>query len=295
MKKKLSMKKLVLWLTAICVCSFIIGGIVFFITGGSISTLLHGNFIEITIDEEKTFNIDNLNKIYIETLSTDINLIPTDNDEIKVALFGKSKANSEKFLPQIDLIAENEGNKLNIKVNHTNNTSFGFFTYIESNTTLKIYIPKKYVNDINIKTNFGDLNINDLNINDFSYNSDSGNVVLESFTSKHSTIESSYGEIKAIKFSGDLDVRSTSGDVSIEYLNFNNNVDIESSYGDIKLKLPQDSQFNLKAKTSYGDILSDFSITVNGSIIDKSLEGSIGESNNNVSINATSGDIKLYN
>lgn len=47
MKNKFSIKKLVLLLTAICISSFIIAGILYFVTGGSISTLIHGNLIEI--------------------------------------------------------------------------------------------------------------------------------------------------------------------------------------------------------------------------------------------------------
>lgn len=47
MENKLSLKKLILWLTAICISSFIIAGILFVVTGGSTSTLLNGNIIEI--------------------------------------------------------------------------------------------------------------------------------------------------------------------------------------------------------------------------------------------------------
>lgn len=307
--KNFSTKKIVLILSGITIISFLLAGILFIFTDSSIfDSSRSGIFTKKIINIEKVYDIDNLNDIFIETSSTDVNIIPVDSDEIKIHLYGSAKASSEKSFPK--LFTEIQGDKLTIEVRSFNGFGFSFFS---GDINLDIYIPKKYKNNLDIDVSSADVIINDLEINNFNFDSSSGDldlkslksnesifktssgdIDLQSFKSNESTFKTSSGKINAEDFSGDLECVSSSGKIYFEYENFNNNVYIKSSSGDIKLKLPNDSEFHLKADTSSGDIVTDFPISIIGSIKDDYLEGTFGNGDNKINIKTSSGDIELF-
>lgn len=307
--KNFNTKKIVLFLSGVTIISFLIAGLFFvFSYNSTYSSSKSGIFTQKTINEEKVYKIDNFKDIFIETSSTDVNIIPVDSDEIKINLTGNARSSSEKSLPK--LFTEVKGDKLIIDVRSF--SGFGF-SYFSGDINLDIYLPKKYKNNLDIDVSSADVIINDLEINNFNFNtssgdldlkdlesnkstfkSSSGDLNLKSFKSNESIFKTSSGKVNAEDFSGDLECVSSSGKIYIEYENFNNNIYIKSSSGDIKLKLPNDSDFHLKADTSSGDIVTDFPISIIGSIKDDYLEGTFGNSNNKIEIKTSSGDIELF-
>ncbi len=73
---------------------------------------------------------------------------------------------------------------------------------------------------------------------------------------------------------------------------FYNNITITASSGDVDIILPKDAEFNIKASTTSGDIGSSFPVTVTGKL-KNNLNGKVGNSNNTININTTSGDISI--
>lgn len=318
--KNFNMKKIVLILSGITIICFLIAGLFFvFSYNSTYSSSKSGIWKQQTINEEKVYKIENIEDIFIETSSTDVNIIPVDSDEIKINLTGSGKGSSEKSLPK--LFTEVKGNKLIIDVKSSGGFGFSIFdgdirfglSFFSGDINLDIYIPKKYKNNLDIDVSSADVIINDLEINNFNFDTSSGDLDiksfksnectfktssgdlnLQSFKSNESTFKTSSGKINAEDFSGDLECVSSSGKIYFEYENFNNNVYIKSSSGDIKLKLPNDSGFHLKADTSSGDIVTDFPISLIGTIKDDYLEGTFGNGDNKIKIKTSSGDIELF-
>lgn len=244
---------------------------------------------QVMINEEKIYQLNNINTIFINVSSSDVDIIPVDDNEIKINLTGKVKVSSEKAIPRLE--TKINGKNLIIEVKR-NSSWIGFFSY-SGHINLEVYIPKEYKNNLNIDVSSADVTINDLEINNLIFDSSSGDLDLKSLKSNESTIKVSSGKVEAIDFNGDLEVVSSSGKIYVEYEEFNNNIFIKSSSGDVKLKLPQSSEFYLKADTSSGDIDTAFPISILGTIKDDYLEGTCGNSNNRIEIKASSGDIEL--
>lgn len=280
------MKKTILILTSITVGAFIVAALLFVLSGNK--AFNSEKLIIKDVSEEKVYKIDNLNIIDIDISSTDIKIVPIDGDEIKINLNGKVQVNSEKSIPELDTEIDND--TLTIKLKQV--MGIGIF-YYKGEVDLEIGIPKEYKNDLDIKVSSADVTINNLKVNKFNFKSSSGNLDLEQFETDESILKVSSGKINALNFSGDLQVKLTSGKVNVEYKKLNNNVTMECTSGDIELKLPENSEFNLKANTSSGDITTDFPISLIGTINNKSLEGTVGNSDNNIEIKTISGDINI--
>ncbi|MGF7058527.1 DUF4097 family beta strand repeat-containing protein [Brassicibacter mesophilus] len=291
MKGNINMRNLVLILVVVVIVSFTISGTYFYLTMATAGDFVNFEVgVERIIDEEKTFDVESTEEIYIDSTSTDVSIIPVDDNKIKVRLYGKFKANKNN--KGATLTANISNNKLNIQVKHKDNFIVGFYSGIEK---LDVYIPKNYTNDITIKSSSADVDVSNMSINSLDFKTDSGNLLMESFSSKKTVIKTSSGDVEANGFNGDLNVDSSSGDVEIEYEEFNNNIDITSSSGDVTLKLPVASQFHLKAKTSSGDIMNKFPISVVGEIEDDFLEGYVGNSDSKIIVHTDSGNIIINN
>lgn len=277
------MKKIVLILGGVTICAFLIAGLLFIFSDNSVG------FIHKTINEEKVYQVDNLNDIFIKTSSKDIKIVPVDSNEIKINLIGEVKASPEKIIPRLE--TKVNGDMLIIEVK---TFSVIGFTYIAGDVDLEIYLPKKYKNNLNIDVSSADVTIRDLEVKDFHFDASSGELDIKSFKSNESRIKTSSGKITAVDFSGDLQLVTSTGRVYVEYESFNNNTFIKSSSGDIKLKLPETSEFYIKAVTSSGDIATNFPISIFGSVNDDHLEGTFGNSSNKIELVTSSGDIELY-
>lgn len=289
MKSKLNIRKLVLWLIGIMIISFALSGILFIITGGVSFTENDNNYR--TFDEEKTFKMENIEEINVNVTSTDLNFIPTDDNNIKVHFHGKSNTIKSGGKNIVD--AEINGNILNIDVDFDKEIIFGIGIGLTNNTELDIYIPKNYNKNITINSSSSDIIIKDLNINSFNCKSTSGDINLDSLITKKSNFKTSSGDIISKDFSGDLIANSTSGDISMDYKDFYNDLEIETTSGDVGLVFPKEPKFYLKVKTTSGDIVNEIPITIAGETKENYLEGNAGDSENKISIKTVSGDVEL--
>lgn len=68
---------------------------------------------------------------------------------------------------------------------------------------------------------------------------------------------------------------------------------MESSSGEIEITLPTASQFGIKVNTSSGNIRTDFPVTQEGKIDEDNLEGTVGDSSNQITITTSSGDVRI--
>lgn len=279
------MKKIVLILSTISICSFLIAGLLFVFGGTSYG------YLQKNIYEEKIHQLDNLNLILVKSSSFDVKILPVDSDEIKIKLTGSGRASSEKLFPQLE--TKTSGDKLSVEVKTFSGISIGL-SFFTGDLTLEIYLPKNYKNNLDLVVSSADVVIKDLEINDFNFSASSGSLDMTSVKPKRSLMRISSGDITAVDFSGDLDIIASSGKAYIEYEEFNNNVSFKSSSGSIKLKLPEEAKFYLQADTSSGDIITDFPIAIIGSMKDDYLEGTTGDSNHQIVITTSSGDIELF-
>lgn len=286
MRNNINIQKMVIWLVVIAVVSLTIATIAFFSTENYMVSFRYRNgFKGNSIDEAKTFGIDQLKEIYIHSVSSDVSVFSTDEEDIKIHFYGRSALKSEKALP--NLITNLEGSKLKIEIKYPK------ILFYNANVILDIYIPQDYRENIIIDTVSADVDISNLDINNFQCKTVSGDLRIESLGSDNLTLNTTSGYMNVIDFSGNLKADSVSGDINIGYKVFDNNVDIKTISGKVKIDLPQNAEFYLKTNTVSGEVVAKFPITIISFNKMNQLEGTVGIGDNKIIVDTVSGSIYL--
>jgi len=243
------------------------------------------------IDQKKELTAKEIEVVDINAIVSDVNLIPTTNEDIKVHFYGEFISYIGKGLPK--LIVNEFNNQLTIEIEYPKVKSgidIGPYKY---NTYLDIYLSKYPVRDIKIHTISGNTNIKDLSIKDFHYETVSGNIKVELISSKKLSLKSISGDIKMENCSGELNVETTSGDAFISNKNLKSDIDVKTTSGNVRIELPEDVKFSLKVNTISGNLHNEFPIKIS-SIEGGILEGVVGSDEQKIVVDTMSGDIIIY-
>jgi len=286
MRNNTNIQKMVIWLVIIAVVSLTIAAIAFFNTENyMVSFRDRNNFEGNSIDEVKTFGIDQLREIYIHSVSSDVSVFSTDEEDIKINFYGRSAFKSEKALPK--LITNLEGSKLKIEIKYPK------VVFYNANVVLDVYIPQDYRENIIIDTVSADIDISNLDINNFQCKTVSGDLRIESLGSDNLALNTTSGNINILDILGNLKADSVSGDINVGYRVFDNNVDIKTISGKVKIDLPQNAEFYLKTNTVSGEVVAKFPITIISFNKMNQLEGTVGTGDNRIIVDTVSGSIYL--
>ena len=286
MRNNMNIQKMVIWLVVIVVVSLTIATIAFFSTENyMVSFRDRNNFEGNSIDEVKTFGIDQLKEIYIHSVSSDVSVFSTDEEDIKIHFYGRSALKSEKVLPK--LITNLEGSKLKIEIEYPK------VLFYNANVVLDVYIPQDYRENVIIDTVSADVDISNLDINNFQCKTVSGDLRIESLGSDNLTLNTTSGNINILNILGNLKVDSVSGNINVGYKVFTQDIDIKTISGKVKIDLPQNAEFYLKTNTVSGEVVAKFPITIISFNKMNQLEGTVGTGDNRIIVNTVSGNIYL--
>ena len=288
MRNNTNIQKMVIWLVIIAVVSLTIAAIAFFNTENyMVSFRDRNNFEGNSIDEVKTFGIDQLKEIYIHSVSSDVSVFSTDEEDIKIHFYGRSALKSEKALPK--LITNLEGSKLKIEIEYPK----VLFYWAAADVLLDIYIPRDYRDNVIIDAVSADVDISNLDINNFQCKTVSGDLKIKSLGSDNLTLKTTSGEVNIMDFTGNLKADLVSGDINVGYRVFDNNIDVKTISGKVKIDLPQNAEFYLKTNTVSGEVVAKFPITIISFNKMNQLEGTVGTGDNRIIIDTVSGDIYI--
>lgn len=286
MRNNMNIQKVAIWLVVIAAISLTIAAIAFFSTENyMINFRDRNNFEGNSIDEVKTFSIDQLKEISIHSVSSDVSVFSTDEEDIKIYFYGKSALKSEKVLPK--LITNLEGSKLKIEIKYPK------VLFYNANVVLDVYIPQDYRENIIIDTVSADVDINNLDINNFQCKTVSGDLRIESLGSENLTLKTTSGDVNIMNFTGNLKADLVSGDIDVGYKVFDNNVDIKTISGKVTIDLPQNAEFYLKTNTVSGEVVNKFPITIISFNKMNQLEGTVRTGDNRIIVYTVSGNIYL--
>lgn len=263
-------KRVVFWLAIVMICSF---AILF------VSSLAKPAK---EFDREEIAKIDNTKEIVINAPYTDINLVPSDSNDLKVHLYGKEKA-----IPELRVTSENQRVRIDLKRSH-------IITFYNGEIKLDIYIPKAYSQDLAAKTPSHSISLTGLNLNKLSCQSSSGDIFIKSVSAAETELETASGNMTISDYNGNLNALNSAGSISAAYSVLNSRVVLETASGAIDLKLPGNAEFQLVAKTSSGTINSEFPINVSGLLEKNTLKGTVKNDRNKINLTTVSGDIHIH-
>jgi lia operon protein LiaG len=246
------------------------------IVGVAAVTFFQSSFSKVEIHKEERVEKDKVEDIEINTSSADVEVIPSESDEIAIRLDGKiNKDVEDKYKFQVG----HSHKKLTINFVLDENT-IGIKLGSVQDTTLQVKVPNKVLNHLQITTSSGDISIGRLKANGIIVKSTSGDQsIIGSEASDHIALSSTSGSIKTKENTvNTAEFVTTSGKIDTEYLSSKNAL-FETSSGDIVFngeQLKSDMEFT----TSSGDVAINFSQTPESVKVD--FKGSSGEPNINV-------------
>lgn len=299
-------KKVVMILTIIVICSILLGVVGYliesktgFLKSRDEQTQGNGNF---NINTTKDFNKGNIKTINVDTVSTDINIITTKEDDIKVHFYGNS--NSRKSPPY--LVTKANGDNLDVLIKYPFNI---FSININTKVILDIYIPEKYKNNLEIKTvsadtiidNFkldkfklttisGEVKINSLTANETKFKSTSGELNINTLISKKNEFKAISGDTTIENITGEILGDSVSGSFKLEYSDFRNSINVKTISGDMELTIPKKSEFKLDFESVSGGLKNDFPVTLLDNSGKHQIKGNVGNGTKLIKIKTISGD-----
>ncbi len=151
------------------------------------------------------------------------------------------------------------------------------------------------------RSGYGKVDVKD-HAGDLAASSSSGDVRVRGVRGENTpaarlSVESGYGKVTVEGVLASLTALSSSGNVEVAALpgsRVESDWTLRSGYGDVVLALPGDASFELDARTSYGEITSEFDLRVRaGKITGKTVEATVGDGGNAVRLSSSSGDVAL--
>ncbi|GAA0181872.1 hypothetical protein SH2C18_43380 [Clostridium sediminicola] len=292
---KFNMKKIVMWISIVVFCAFLIAGISLYnqrdkFSGNwdieDLDSNINKKYSE-NINDEENFAINDVSKITIKTVSSDINIIITKEDSVRAHYHGKYVGTLKKA-PYLQ--GDKTGNTIKFEIKYPK-VVLGLVS-IKNDAVLDIYLPEKYREDISVDTVSGELEAEKIELNEFKFSAVSGDLDMDNLITNKTRIEGTSSKINISQFVGDIEGETVSGDLSIGFEEFLNDIDFDTVSGDVEIKLPSQPNFELIYETVSGDIKNDYPIKLDSS--KKTLiEGIVGSGNNKINVETVSGNLRL--
>lgn len=260
----------------------------------------------LNVQLDKEISSDNINKISVDCLSSNIVILNSDDSNIRVV------QKSTKDLSDNQKCQINQGNEeLTVKLDNYRN--FGFFSFNTNKNIVEIYIPKNYNKDLYLKTASGDIQFNSelklnsltckdssgdvkskekINTNDANINISSGDIDLYGIISNNYDIETASGDISVDSLSGSGKVSTASGDIKLKYNDIAESSKVHTASGDIDLTVPAELSFEFNGSCTSGNISSNLNLDYTKGKKQASFSSG-NESNKKIDASTLSGDISI--
>ncbi|WP_078380017.1 DUF4097 family beta strand repeat-containing protein [Sutcliffiella halmapala] len=218
------------------------------------------------VEEERTVN-DEFQTIEITTDNTQIELLPTSELAAKVELTGNDSNHV--------LTTEVKDNTLSIQVNYNQKKYFNF-NFFDESLSLKVYVPEKQYEALQIRSNNGRITVDNIHAKDTKIKSDNGRLVISNVegttvtteTNNGSTslkrvksttisVKSNNGKIELIDIEGEIIGNTNNGGISLATSHLDRSIQLKTDNGRITIdteKEPTNATINVDVKNGRVDI-----------------------------------------
>lgn len=235
------------------------------------------------IIKEKTYDLNNVEHLDFGLIASDIKFLVSDNNELKVVQYGNKK--SKKFNEKVDnnsieitdntqfnigFFNINSGSRYEIYLpnSYTNNLNIKTVSgEIELNSfelNIKNLIVKSTSGDISLDSNIkankietstisGDISVNSFISENIKIKTTSGDINVDNIDSKVLAVSTISGQISLGNITGELSLKTTSGDITVSKLLILDNSEISSLSGEIRVKMDNKNNCNIDTDSMSGD------------------------------------------
>jgi lia operon protein LiaG len=281
------------------------------IVGVLAMTFFQSSFSKVGIHKEERVESSKVEDIVINTSSADVEIVPSESNEVVILLDGKINKDLED---QYEFHIDHSSNKLNIDYLIDENT-IGIKLGSVQDTKLQVMVPSKVLNNLQITTTSGDVSIDDLKANELTVKSSSGDqsisgtetqshVVLSSTSGNINTRENTMNSTDFITTSGKIDAKdlrsknavfeTSSGDIVLNGEQLKSDMEFITSSGDVAIKFAQTPE---SVKVDFKGSSGEPDISVDGLLFeDKNENSAVGVKGNGdyeIKVRTSSGDLTL--
>jgi DUF4097 and DUF4098 domain-containing protein YvlB len=143
-----------------------------------------------------------------------------------------------------------------------------------------------------LKTSGGDVEASDVK-GDLDGETSGGDMRIQQL-SGNLTLRTSGGDIRASGISGHVGIHSAGGDIEVSLARGNaKGGEVETSGGEITVAVDPAANLNLEASAGGGDVHSDLTLTVTGTVSESNLRGALGKGGELLRLHSGGGDIRV--
>ncbi|OZU89592.1 hypothetical protein CIL03_00120 [Virgibacillus indicus] len=210
---------------------------------GVIGSVITFNFKEPT-SVTQAEEIDKTDITAIEILSNNerVEIIPSNEQTIKVELSGKSNDKKDKFQ------VEEKGNTLSIETESRDFKLFDFDFFTKS-LTLTVALPEKVYESLKVEIDNGSLEAEDLNITDINAATENGRIALKNIGADTVQVNSSNGKIELDHVKGEITGKTNNGKISLVTESLDRALELDTDNGAINIqteKEPTNAIFDVR-------------------------------------------------
>lgn len=187
---------------------------------------------------DKGYDVELINNIEVLSSAGDVKIEESDDSNVRVLVYGKEDSGLKVNL---------ENGKLKVDYReHQKHHIISFGGYLSE---VIVYIPNTYDKELNLKLDYGDLDITSLEKASIKVKESCGNIKLGKV--KNIEVDNDYGNVKIEEVLNKLNINTDCGDVKIEKVDIKENSSIKCDLGDVKIKEKND--IYIDANVDLGD------------------------------------------
>jgi lia operon protein LiaG len=262
------------------------------VVGTLISVSASGGFSPETwsIHDEVQVKGAEISRIEVDLSGSDVALHPTDGDEIIVELNGKI---SKKHKEKVRLDVDDNGGTLKVGIKGLDQIFLNVGVLI-LDTNVEVFLPQKIYDSIHVNTSSGDITVQGFKAKKTLLEASSGDLLVRDFHSDQHMFQTSSGEMELSNVTGDIEAKSSSGDILIKYENTSGNLDAKTSSGDINVEFreqPDSLAIDFKGSSGEGRVSLDGVNYQEKS--ENEIRGVLGSGDYKIKAETSSGDFSL--
>jgi|GEM_PF-6518460 len=217
--------------------------------------------IDISIDEELTLALQDIQYLHINSKSALLELEFKDIENAHFQLVGQLKSTAGSLQPSFQAKKEKNTQYINIQ----------FFTMlkpIHCLLILKVALPLSYSNSLTIKSTSGAITAKGGSLNSLNLSTISGSLNIKNLVADRLSANSISGDINISSTKGSLELTSTSGNIIIDAASYLNKIHINTASGNSLINLPFEAGYSLDCKSSTGKLIytSDIKLQTNNTL-----------------------------
>jgi lia operon protein LiaG len=278
------MRNFLIILASVTVGSFMIAAALFYFTGG----IRPVSAVSTEISESAQFGIEDISRIEVATVSTNVRVLPSSDEEVHVYFTGHTTTGMGTAIPRME--TDIEDGVLSIQIVYPSPIVIGLFHL--SSLELDVYIPSGYERDLDVQTTSGAIQLEEMTLENIKTNSVSGRIDLESIYAKKISVNNTSGSVVLEDTKADMNINTVSGKIDADLQKLEKELVINSISGAVKVTVPRQSSFAFALSSTSGKIENDFEANI-ASSSNRELKGTVGDGNATVSIKTVSGRIML--